>query len=108
MRTEYRDYTAKDNAVQVMYPSARTVTLSTNLDGEDAQALADKMLEDSKNPVVVMEIDFAGTMELDSLVGQNPSAIVNLPKFAFPDRLMRITSVTTNYEANTTTVTVRG
>lgn len=99
---------AKDDAVYAQNPSARTVTITTNLNAEDAQALADKMLEETKRPVLSYELTFAGTLELDRLVGKSPTAIINLPRYHCYDRLMRIVSVKTDYETNATTVTVRG
>ena len=107
-RKEFRDFVAKDDAVYAQNPSARTVTITTNLNAEDAQALADKMLKETKRPVLSYELTFAGTLELDRLVGKSPTAIINLPRYHCYDRLMRIVSVKTDYETNSTTITVRG
>lgn len=108
VRNEYRDFIAQDLNVRTAFPSARSITLKTNLNGADAQALADKMLADGQFPKLVFEVEFQGTMELSSLVGTNPTAIATFPRLNVDKRLCRIVEVTTNYETNTTIVTVRG
>lgn len=109
MRREYSDFIALDAGVNARNNNAaRTITLVTNLNRADAQALADKTLAANKNPALAFEITFDGTMEGDSLVGQCPTATVTLPKFKVNARLMRIYRVRTDYDANTTTVEVRG
>ncbi len=109
MRKEYRDFIAVDEAVNSRNNNAaRTISVVTNLSATEAQALADKTLAANKNPALAFEITFEGTMEADSLVGNNPTATVTLPKFKVFSRYMRIVSVRTDYEANITTVQVRG
>ncbi|MEG8031897.1 hypothetical protein QP179_10040 [Sphingomonas aurantiaca] len=108
VRKAYREYEAKDLTVRTTYPAARSLTLTTNLNAADAQALADKMLADAKKPMLAFEVTIEGTMELDRLVGQNPTAIATLPRLETSGRNMRIVSVRTDYETNTTTLTVRG
>ncbi len=108
MRKEYRDFIAQDLTILNTFPAARSITLETNLNGADAQALADKMLADAREPALVFEVEFEGTMELASLIGKNPMAIANFPRLAVVNRTCRIVAVTTDYERNTSTVTVRG
>lgn len=108
MRKAYREYEAKDFSVFTSYPSARSLTLTTNLNAADALALANKMLADAKKPMLSFEVTVEGTMEIDRLVGQNPTAIATLPRLETSGRNMRIVSVRTDYETNTTTLTVRG
>lgn len=109
MRREFRDYNATDEAVNSRNNnSARTIVVVTNLSAGEAQTLADKTLDATKNAALAFEIEFEGTMEADSLVGQCPTALITLPKFKVDNRLMRIGRVRTDYEANTTTVEVRG
>lgn len=107
-RKEFRDFVAKDETVLAQNSSARTVTITTNLNADDAQALADRMLEETKRPVLSYKLTIAGTVELDRLVGMSPTAIINLPRYHCFDRLMRIVDVNTDYETNSTTITVRG
>lgn len=108
MRKAYREFEAKDLSVLTTYPSARSLTLSTNLNAADSLALANKMLADAKVPMLAFEVTIEGTMELDRFIGQNPTAIAVLPRLATSGRNMRIVSVRTDYDANTTTLTVRG
>lgn len=108
VRKAYRQFIAKDDSVLANYPSARSIPVVTNLSGSDALALANKILQDGKVPKLSFEVEFEGTMELGTLVGQNPSVIANFPKLKTTGRAMRIVSVRTDYETNTTTVTVRG
>lgn len=108
VRKEYRDFIAQDLTILNSFPSARSVTLQTNLNATDAQALANKMLADARNPRLVFEVEFEGTMELASLVGKNPMAIATFPRLAVDQLRCRIVAVTTDYEKNTTVVTVRG
>ena len=108
VRKEYRDYIAQDLTVLNDFPAARSITLQTNLNGTDALALANKILADGKKPKLVFEVTFEGTMELDSLVGKNPMAIATFPRLVVDQRLCRVVAVDTDYDANTTTVQVRG
>ena len=108
VRNAYRDFIAQDLDVRTTFPSARSITLKTNLNAAGAQALADKMLADGKTPKLVFEVEFEGTMELSSLGGTNPTALATFPNLDVDKRLCRIVAVTTDYQSNTTLVTVRG
>lgn len=109
MRREYRDYDATDEGVNSRNNNAaRTIAIVTNLSAAEAQSLADRTLAANKKPALAFEIEFEGTMEADSLVGQCPTALVSLPRYKVADRRMRIVSVRTDYDTNTTTVQVRG
>jgi hypothetical protein len=108
VRKAYREFEAKDLTVLTTYPSARSITLQTNLDAVAAQAQADKMLADAKKPMLSFEVTIEGTMELDRFIGQNPTVIATLPRLATTGRNMRIVSARTDYDTNTTTLTVRG
>ena len=108
VRKAYRDAIAQDFDVKANYPSARSVTIQTNLSGAESLALANKILQDGKVPKLSFEVTFEGTMELSTLVGQNPSVIANFPRLKTTGRAMRIVSVRTDYQENITTVTVRG
>lgn len=108
VRNEYRTFSATDNSVSALYPGARVINITTNLNRGDAQALADKTLAATKMPTNAIEVTYDGTLNLDSMVGQNPTVLPNFPRLAIPVKTMRVYSVLTDYDANTTTVQARG
>jgi len=107
VQQEYR-YTNPTNVdVKARNPSARTVEINTNLGEADATILATKILADNNTPRV-FEVVLEGVVFLDSFVGGVPTFIANLPKFSTDGNARKVMSFTTDFEANTTTIQVRG
>ena len=107
VQQEYRYATASDPSILARNPAARTVEVTTYLDEASASSLASKYLAENKNPRV-FEIVLEGVTFLDSFIGQCPSFIPNLPKFDTDGRTMKVISYASDFDANITTVQVRG
>lgn len=107
VQQEYRYATRTNPTVLARNPAARTVVLPTNLDEMTATALATKYLTDNNKPRV-FEIVIEGVTYLDSFVGTVPTFILNAPKYQIDNRVLKVVGFTTDFEANTTTLQVRG
>jgi hypothetical protein len=107
VQQEYRYATAKGDSVLGRNPSARTVEINTNLDQTRAQSLADAYLAENKRPRV-FEVVIEGVIDLDTLADGVPRFIADLPSLATDGRTLKLMNFTTDYEANTTTLQVRG
>lgn len=107
VQQEYRYEPAFDPNVKARNASARTVEINTNLNESDATALAAKILADNNTPRV-FEVVLEGVVFLDSFIGGVPTFIANLPKFSTDGNARKVMSFTTDFEANTTTIQVRG
>lgn len=107
VQQEYR-YAIKPNFdVLARNPAARTVTVDTNLDEASANALATKYLAENANPRV-FEIVLQGVTYLDTFVGTVPTFVLNAPKYQTDSRVLKVIGFSTDFEANTTTLQVRG
>lgn len=103
----YRYEVAQDATVKARNPLARTLEINTNLDEPRATALAALYLSENKSPRV-FEVVLEGVMSLSSLSDGVPRFILDDPRFATDGRTLKLVSFTTDYEANTTTLQVRG
>lgn len=103
----YRYAIQSDASILARNPTARVVQIDTQLGGSGAAGLATKYLNANAAPRAY-EIVLEGVMFLDTLVGACPSFILNFPKFKTDNRPLKLISFTTDLEANTTTVQVRG
>ncbi len=106
VRNEYRYADAIDNTVKAKNPSAREVSINTQLNAVDATAIANKHLADVKNPRV-WEIEIQGVLDLSSFIGGPPSFIPNFPKYAKTTGEVKITAASVDYNAGTTIMEVR-
>jgi hypothetical protein len=102
----YRHVDATDNFVKARAVTARSIEINTNLDEVRAQALADAFLAENNSPRV-FEIVLEGTDHVDLADGV-PRFIADLPKYKTDNRVLKLVSFTEDYEANTTTLQVRG
>ena len=107
VQQEYRFTTKTDPAVLARNPAARTVEIATNLDEATASSLATKYLAENSSPRV-FEIVMEGVTYLDGFVTGVPAFQLNIPKFSTDNRTYKVISFTTDFEANTTTLQVRG
>ena len=107
VKQEYRRTTATDQAVKDRNPKARTITLDSNLDEASAVTLAAKVLAANKAPRI-FDFEIEGVMPLDSFIGGCPSFIPDFPEFSTDGRTMKVVSASTDYEAGTTLLRVRG
>jgi hypothetical protein len=107
VQQEYRRVTKTAPAVLARNASARVVQIDTQLDATAADALAAKYLAANSAPRG-FEVVLEGVMFLDTLVGACPSFIPNFPKFNTDGRSMKLMGFTTDADANTTTLQVRG
>lgn len=103
----YRYSTKTNPAVLARNPAARTVEIPTNLDESAASALATKYLAENIAPRV-FEVVIEGVTYLDSFIGTVPTFVLNAPKYWTGGRTVKVVSFTTDFEANTTTMQVRG
>ena len=107
VQQDYRYVTKSDPAVLARNNAARTIEVATQLDQASADALATKYLAENKKPRV-FEVVLEGVTFLDSLIGGPPSFIVNFPRLSTDGRTLKVIGFTTDFDANTTTVQVRG
>jgi hypothetical protein len=77
------------------------------MDAASADALATKYLAANAAPRA-FEVVLEGVMFLDSLVGSCPSFAPNFPKLNTDGRAMKLIGFSTDFDANTTTLQVRG
>jgi hypothetical protein len=83
------------------------VQVDTQLDQASAAALAANYLAGNVNPRA-FEVKLEGVTFLDSYIGACPTFIPNFPKFNTDGRTMKVVGFTTDFEANSTTIQVRG
>ncbi len=107
VQQEYRYSTKTSPTVLARNPAARTVEIPTNLDETAASALATKYLAENTSPRV-FEVVIQGVTYLDSFIGTVPTFVLNALKYQTDGRVLKVVSFTTDFEANTTTLQVRG
>lgn len=107
VQQEYRFATKSNSTVKARNDAARTVEVATNLDAASAEALAAKYLAENASPRA-FEIVLEGVTYLDSFVGTVPTFLLNLPKYKTDNRTYKVIGFTTDFDANTTTLQVRG
>jgi len=104
---DFRYTTAENAVVQTRYPKARTVTIDTQLDEANAQALAAKVLAANTDPVVY-ELQVQGLMLPDAFKGGVPTYKPDFPKFRTDGREMKVVSFSCDLETGISTIRVRG
>lgn len=107
VQQEYRYVIRTNPTVKARNDSARTVEVVGNLDEATANALAGKYLAENVSPRV-FDVIIQGVTFLDSFVGTVPTFILNAPRYQTDGRVYKVVGFTTDFEANTTTLQVRG
>lgn len=107
VQQQYRHATSVSTAVRARNPSAQIAEINTNLDEATAENLAAAILAENNRPRIY-EVVLEGVTFLDTFVDGVPRFIADFPKIATDGRTLKLVSFTTDYEANTTTMQVRG
>lgn len=108
VQEEFR-FTVAENATVLARNTTnpRVVEITTNLDEASASALANKYASENATPRA-FEIVLEGVTFLSSFVGGVPAFTLNFPKDATDGRTFKVIGFSTDYDANTTTLQVRG
>lgn len=104
---EYRTTAAEDATVKTMYPKARTISIGSQLDEANAQALAQKVLAQNDQPVC-FEQDVDGIILPDAFIGGCPTYIPEYEKFRTDGRTMKLVAFTCDLETGITSIRIRG
>lgn len=107
VQQEYRYVTRANPTIRARNDAARTVEVVGNIDEATANGLAGKYLAENDRPRV-FEVVIQGVTYLDSFVGSVPTFILSTPKYQTDGRVYKVVGFTTDFEANTTTLQVRG
>lgn len=85
----------------------RVLTVNTQLDRPNAQALADKILAANEQPVT-FEQEVEGLILPDAFVGGCPSYNPDYPKFKTDGRTMKLVAFTCDLETGVSSIRIRG
>lgn len=105
---EFRYVRLSDFSVRSTYPQAREITLDTQLQEAPATALANQIFNDTKTFKTVFQVEIDGTLELEDFDLSVPTYILDAPDYATDGRVLKLIYADIDYQANATTLTVRG
>jgi hypothetical protein len=94
-------------AVLARNPTARELTIDTQIDATSASALASSYLAENSNRRV-FEFEIEGILTPNDFVGGPPAYILNAANYATDGRTLKVVSISVNEMTNTTLVQVRG
>lgn len=108
VKSEYRFETSEDTSIQATFPLAREIVMESNLDGDDAQALADTYFDEESTLKQVYQFGVERTFTLDDFADGPPLFQVELPEYATDDRIFKVTNVEVDFFTGRSVMTVRG
>lgn len=107
VKREYRYFTSLDGDVLARNPAARVVEVDTNMDEGGATALAHSYLAENVKPRA-FELTMQGTISIDNFLACPPAYVANFPRLRTDGRTMKAIAVSIDYDAETTSLRVRG
>ena len=108
VQRSHRYETVEDLSIRATYPSARELTLDTNLTAPDANAIATALFNDNSRPALAYRVVVEGTIPLDSIEGGTLRWTLDSSEYSTDGRVLKTAEFEVDYENNRTTMKVRG
>jgi hypothetical protein len=107
VKNEYRYSIAQNTLVVARNPQADELTIVSNLNENDAELMAEKLLAVHDNPRF-FEIEIEGILDITSFIGGPVSYILDFPAFETDGRTMTVVGFKADFNTGKTTISVRG
>ena len=109
VQQEFRFEEADDLNVRAVYPTARSLTLNTNLTNPAvAAALANAIFAEARKPASAFKVEVEGFIQIDTLNGGPLRYEVHSPRYGITGQVYSVAGYETDPLRNTTVFEVRG